>query len=61
MIYQDAIENNFAHEQMTPLNILKANSSYLAKRVFQTHLHLNKQLIQTEKNWHKSLKPDKDK
>ncbi len=26
MIYQEAIENNFSHEQMTPLNLLKANS-----------------------------------
>ena len=26
IIYQDAIENNFSHEQMTPLNLLKANS-----------------------------------
>lgn len=26
MIYQEAIENNYSHEQMTPLNLLKANS-----------------------------------
>jgi hypothetical protein len=38
MIYQDAIENNFAHEQMTPLNILKINSNILTKNIFQIHL-----------------------
>jgi hypothetical protein len=31
--YQDAIENNYSHEQMTPLNSISANSSYLKNKL----------------------------
>lgn len=31
-MYQDAIEANFSHEQMNPLNCIIANSSVIQKR-----------------------------
>ena len=38
MIYQEAIENNFSHEQMTPLNLLKANSQIIKTKVYSMFL-----------------------
>jgi hypothetical protein len=35
MIYQEAIENNYSHEQMTPLNLLKANTSIIKHNVYK--------------------------
>ena len=35
MIYQEAIENNYSHEQMTPLNLLKANISLIKLIIFE--------------------------
>ena len=32
-MYQDAIEANYSHEQMTPLNSILANSKIVIKRV----------------------------
>ena len=31
-MYQDAIEQNYSHEQMTPLNLILANSRVLVSR-----------------------------
>jgi hypothetical protein len=31
--YQDAIENNYSHEQMTPLNSILANSTFLKNKL----------------------------
>ena len=33
-IYQDAIEANFSHEQMNPLNSILANSNIVYKRFY---------------------------
>ena len=35
IIYQEAIENNYSHEQMTPLNLLKANTSIIKHNVYK--------------------------
>ena len=42
MIYQEAIENNFSHEQMTPLNLLKANSSIIKSKVYNMFVQKEK-------------------
>lgn len=34
-MYQDAIEQNYSHEQMTPLNIILANSKIAVKRFIE--------------------------
>lgn len=39
-IYQDAIETNFSHEQMNPLNIIITNSNVVNKRLHQLAPHL---------------------
>jgi hypothetical protein len=32
-VYQDAIENNFSHEQMTPLNPIMTSTTYLKQKI----------------------------
>ena len=39
-MYQDAIESNYSHEQMTPLNCILAQSKIVSKRYLEAHKHL---------------------
>ena len=34
-MYRDAIEANYSHEQMTPLNCILANSDIVLRRVYK--------------------------
>jgi hypothetical protein len=34
-MYQDAIEQNYSHEQMTPLNIILSSSSIIIQRFIE--------------------------
>ena len=40
-MYQDAIEQNYSHEQMTPLNIILANSRIASKRFLEVQKYLD--------------------
>jgi hypothetical protein len=48
-MYQDAIEQNYSHEQMTPLNIILANSKILIKRFKELQKYLD-ELFDIKKN-----------
>ena len=44
-IYQEAIEGNFSHNQMTPLNYLTQSSSLINDKVYQLFLQNQKVLL----------------
>ena len=43
-MYQDAIEANFSHEQMTPLNCIINNSKIIEKNLIESR-EQNKELL----------------
>lgn len=44
-MYQDAIEFNYSHEQMTPLNSIMSNSKIAQKRFLELHSVAKKFII----------------
>ena len=40
-MYSEAIEANYSHEQMTPLNCILSNSKVVLKRVIEMYKKLN--------------------
>ena len=49
-MYQDAIESNYSHEQMTPLNSIIGNSKIAQNRFLELHFALEKLLIESKGN-----------
>jgi signal transduction histidine kinase len=41
-MYQDAIEANYSHEQMTPLNSIIGNAAIIQSRFLEVHAALQK-------------------
>ena len=53
-LYQNAVEANFSHEQMTPLNCISNNSEIIAKKAEEI-TKLNEQKLGNRED-HKNLK-----
>lgn len=49
-MYQDAIESNYSHEQMTPLNSIMGNSKIAQKRFLELHSVVKKFIIEGNVN-----------
>ena len=43
-MYQEAIEANYSHEQMTPLNCIIGNSKIIQSRFIELHHYIKKAL-----------------
>jgi hypothetical protein len=52
--YKSAIESNYSHEQMTPLNIINTSSEYLSS-VFAANIEASQRILEQMKDFSLSL------
>jgi hypothetical protein len=50
MMYQEAIEANFSHEQMTPLNCILGNSKIVKQDLHYSMKKIFKKFVNTDTN-----------